>query len=208
MLGILGGTFDPIHFGHLRPALEVQQALELEEVRLIPLRDPPHRNRPQTSDDQRLSMLQAAIKGLPGFRIDRQELERKGKSYTVETLRALRQEVGAKPICLLMGGDAFQQFHSWHRPDEILQLAHLVVMQRPGDSIPPGTDNIVDSAEPLAIAPGGCILFQPVTQLDISSTSIRALIRNHRSPRYLLPDDVLAIIQTQQLYQQPPEVNS
>ncbi|MCF6354129.1 MAG: nicotinate-nucleotide adenylyltransferase [Candidatus Polarisedimenticolaceae bacterium] len=201
MLGILGGTFDPIHFGHLRPALEVQQALGLEEVRLIPLRDPPHRNRPQTTDTQRLSMLQAAIKGLPGFRIDRQELERKGKSYTVETLRALRKEVGGKPICLLMGSDAFGQFHTWHKPGEILQLAHLIVMQRPGDSISPATDNIVESAEPLTTTAGGYILFQPVTQLDISSTSIRALIRNNLSPRYLLPDEVLAFIQTQKLYQ-------
>ncbi len=201
MLGILGGTFDPIHFGHLRPALEVQQALELEEVRLIPLRDPPHRNRPQTTDAQRLSMLQAAIKGLPGFRIDRQELERKGKSYTVETLRALRKEVGEKPICLLMGSDAFGQFHTWHKPDEILQLAHLIVMQRPGDSMPSATGNIAESAEPLTTTSGGYILFQPVTQLDISSTSIRALIHNNLSPRYLLPDEVLAFIQTQKLYQ-------
>ncbi len=201
MLGILGGTFDPIHFGHLRPALEVQQALGLEEVRLIPLRDPPHRNRPQTTDAQRLSMLQAAIKGLPDFRIDQQELERKGKSYTVETLRALRQEVGGKPICLLMGSDAFGQFHRWHKPGEILQLAHLIVMQRPGDSMPSATGNIVESAEPLTTTSGGCILFQPVTQLDISSTSIRALIRNGLSPRYLLPDEVLAFIQTQKLYQ-------
>ncbi len=203
MLGVLGGTFDPIHFGHLRPALEVQQALGLTEVRLIPLRDPPHRNRPQTTDEQRLKMLQAAIQGLPGFRIDRQELERRGKSYTVETLRALRHEVGEMPICLLMGSDAFRQFHSWHRPDQILQLAHLVVMQRPGDPFPAATEHVADSPESLAAAPGGRILFQPVTQLDISSTAIRALIRNRLSPRYLLPDTVLAIIQAQRLYQSP-----
>ncbi len=203
MLGVLGGTFDPIHFGHLRPALEVQQALGLAEVRLVPLRDPPHRNRPQTTDEQRLKMLQAAIQGLPGFRIDRQELERRGKSYTVETLRALRYEVGEMPICLLMGSDAFRQFHSWHRPDQILQLAHLVVMQRPGDPLPAATERVVDSSEPLAATPGGHILFQPVTQLDISSTAIRALIRNRLSPRYLLPDAVLAIIQAQRLYQSP-----
>jgi len=201
MLGILGGTFDPIHFGHLRPALEVQQALELDEVRLIPLRNPPHRNQPHSTAEQRLQMLRAAIQGQPGFSIDTQELKREGKSYTVETLRSLRREVGtAKPICLLIGADAFQQFHTWHKPDEILQLAHLIVMQRPGDSIPPATDRIIKSPEPLAISPAGCILFQPVTQLDISSTTIRALIHNHQSPRYLLPDDILAIIQREQLY--------
>ncbi len=204
MLGILGGTFDPIHFGHLRPALEVQQALGLDEVRLIPLRDPPHRNQPLTTVNQRLLMLQAAVKGLPGFSIDTQELERNGKSYTVETLRSLRKEVGETPICLLIGSDAFQQFHNWHKPDEILQLAHLIVMQRPDDSeINPVSltkDKITQSPKLLNTSPGGSILFQPVTQLDISSTSIRALIRNHQSPRYLLPDDVLEIIQTDQLY--------
>jgi len=205
MLGILGGTFDPIHFGHLRPALEVQQALGLNEVRIIPLRDPPHRSQPLTTTDQRLLMLQAAVKGLPGFSIDTQELERDGKSYTVETLRSLRKEVGTKPICLLIGSDAFQQFHTWHKPDEILQLTHLIVMQRPGDSNANPTaltaNRIVTSPSSLAASPSGCILFQPVTQLDISSTTIRALIRNNQNPRYLLPDDVLEIIQTLQLYQ-------
>ena len=202
MLGILGGTFDPIHFGHLRPALEVQQALGLDEVRLIPLRDPPHRGQPHSSAEQRLHMLQAAIKGLPGFCIDKRELERKGKSYTVETLRSLRHEAGAtKPICLLIGTDAFQQFHTWHRPDEILQLAHLIVMQRPGDPPPSATDNIAKTAKDLSTKPGGLILLQPVTQLDISSTSIRTLIHLKQNPRYLLPDDVLKIIQTAHLYQ-------
>jgi len=205
MLGILGGTFDPIHFGHLRPALEVQQALRLDEVRLIPLRDPPHRNQPLTTTDQRLLMLQAAIKELPSFSIDTQELVREGKSYSVETLRSLRKEVGTKPICLLIGSDAFRQFHTWHKPDEILQLAHLVVMQRPGDSqvdlTPLTADRVAKSPESLTTSPGGCILFQTVTQLDISSTTIRALIRNNQSPRYLLPDDVLEIIQTLKLYQ-------
>ncbi len=201
MLGILGGTFDPIHFGHLRPALEAQQALGLDEVRLIPLRDPPHRGPPRSTAGQRLRMLQAAIKGLSGFCIDSQELERKGKSYTVETLRSLRHEVGAtKPICLLIGADAFRLFHTWHRPDEILQLAHLVVMQRPGDS-PPTVNNIAKTPQALTAKPGGLILFQHVTQLDISSTSIRTLIHHKQNPRYLLPDDVLDIIQTEHLYQ-------
>lgn len=202
MLGILGGTFDPIHFGHLRPALEMQQALGLDEVRLIPLRDPPHRGQLHSTADQRLRMLQAAIKGLPGFCIDSQELERKGKSYTVETLRSLRHEVGAiKPICLLIGTDAFQRFHTWHRPDEILQLAHLVVMQRPGDSLSSTTYNIAKTPKALTTKPSGLILLQPVTQLDISSTSIRVLIHHKQNPRYLLPDSVLKIIQTEHLYQ-------
>jgi len=206
MLGILGGTFDPIHFGHLRPALEVQQALQLDELRLIPLRDPPHRDQPLTTAKQRLLMLEAATKELSGFSIDTQELKREGKSYTVETLRSLRKELGAtQPICLLVGTDAFLQFHTWHKPDEILQLAHLIVMQRPGDlnihPTPLTANSAVTSPAVLAASPGGCVLFQPVTQLDISSTAIRTLIHNHLSPRYLLPDDVLEIIQTLRLYQ-------
>jgi len=205
MLGILGGTFDPIHFGHLRPALEVQQALGLDEVRLIPLRDPPHRSQPRTTADQRLRMLQAAIEGLSNFSIDQRELERNGKSFTVETLRSLRKEVGEIPICLLIGSDAFQQFHRWHKPDEILKLAHLIVMQRPSGSetrlASLTKDKITQSPQALSASPSGSILFQPVTQLDISSTSIRTLIHNHQSPRYLLPDDVLKIIQTERLYQ-------
>jgi nicotinate-nucleotide adenylyltransferase len=150
-------------------------------------------------------MLQAAIKGLPGFSIDTRELEREGKSYTVETLRSLRNEMETKPICLLIGSDAFQQFHTWHKPDEILQLAHLVVMQRPGESnthpTPLTANRVVTSPTLLTTTPSGCILFQPVTQLEISSTTIRTLIHNNQSPQYLLPDDVLEIIQTLHLYQ-------
>jgi len=204
MLGILGGTFDPVHFGHLRPALEVQQALKLDEIRFIPLRDPPHRNQPHTTSEQRLSMLQAAIKGLPDFSIDTRELEREGKSYTIDTLRSLHEELGTTPICLLIGSDAFQQFHTWHKPSEILKLAHLIVMQRPGDSktspTPVTAGRFITSPESLTTSPAGCILFQPVSQLDISSTTIRALIRNKQNPRYLLPNDVLEIIQKLQLY--------
>lgn len=133
MIGVLGGTFDPVHFGHLRPALEVRQALGLEELRLIPLRQAVHRSQPQASPEQRLAMLRLAVQGAEGLRIDDRELRRVGESYTYDTLVDLRAESGpAVGLCLLVGADAFRGFLSWHRPDDILSLAHLIVMRRPG----------------------------------------------------------------------------
>jgi len=202
MLGILGGTFDPIHFGHLRPALEVFEALGLDELRFIPLRDPPHRERPGATPEQRLAMVELAVAGQPGFRVDDQELNREGKSFTLYTLRALREERGGdEPICLLLGTDAYTQFATWHRPEEIMELAHLVVMQRPVEPIEAHyPQRMAENADELHASPGGRILFQPVTQIAISSTEIRALIREDRSPRWLLPDRVLAYIGQQGLY--------
>ncbi|MCP4126020.1 MAG: nicotinate-nucleotide adenylyltransferase [Gammaproteobacteria bacterium] len=201
MIGILGGTFDPIHHGHLRPALDVQQALELDELRLIPLRDPPHRRQPSTTPKQRLEMVQAAINGVPGLSVDRRELERAGKSYTLLTLQSLREELGETPICLILGQDAFTGFAQWHRPEEILQLAHLVVMQRPGESGQnPYPERLTEEPDDLRSNPDGKIYLQPVTQLDISSTRIRAMLQAGQSPSYLLPAAVLTIIDRDGLY--------
>ncbi|MES9960741.1 MAG: nicotinate-nucleotide adenylyltransferase [Sedimenticola sp.] len=202
MIGILGGTFDPIHYGHLRTALDVQQALALDEIRLIPLRDPPHRDSPATSARQRLAMVQAAVEGIANFRVDDRELKREGKSYSVDTLRSLRRELGDDlPICLIMGSDAFSGFAGWHRPDEILDLAHLVIMQRPGEShadLYP--EHVTDTPSRLSTQRGGLILFQTVTQLEISATDIRERVAQGSSPRFLLPDGVLEIIEAEHLY--------
>ena len=201
MIGIFGGTFDPIHFGHLRTSLEVQQALGMEELRLIPLRDPPHRNQPGASPQQRLEMIRAAIKDEPAFRLDTRELEREGKSYSVRTLRSLREELGDTPICLIIGSDAFRGFPTWHKPEEILQLAHIVVMQRPGDTRPElYPERIADTIEELRNSPAGRIWPQRVTQLEISATRIRELIGKGQSPRFLLPDPVLEIVQRDGIY--------
>ncbi len=208
MIGVLGGTFDPVHFGHLRPALEMQQALGLAEVRFVPLNVAVHRRQPEASGAQRLAMVRAAVGGEPQFRVDARELQRTGRSYSYETLRSLRSELGDRqPICLLTGSDAFRDFLSWHRPDDILELAHLVVMQRPGADA--GLDarlrdwmapRLLPGPEGLDQRPGGHILLNRVTQLDISSTAIRRIIRAGRSPRYLLPDAVLEIIEREDLY--------
>lgn len=201
MIGILGGTFDPVHNGHLRTALDVQQSLDLDELRLIPLRDPPHRGQPACSASQRLEMLQAAIINEPNLTIDDRELNRSGKSYSLLTLQSLRAELGEMPICLIIGQDAFQGFPAWHKPDEILQLAHLVVMQRPeGEQSILYPERHTDNPRELQELPAGKIYQQPVTQLDISSTMIREIIRQGKSPRYLVPDAVLGIIERDNLY--------
>jgi nicotinate-nucleotide adenylyltransferase len=208
MLGILGGTFDPIHHGHLRTALDVAEAVGLDEVRFIPLRHAVHRDQPETPATLRLAMVQAAIAGEPRFVADDRELRRDAPSYTLHTLESLRAERGtAEPICVLVGGDAFAEFLTWHRPHDILGLAHLVVMRRPGWAIPddPALGTLVDgrradAAGALRGTSGGRILFQTVTQLDISATDIRARLRAGRSVRYLVPDAVLDLMRRERLY--------
>jgi nicotinate-nucleotide adenylyltransferase len=212
MIGVFGGTFDPIHFGHLRPVLDCLQALALDQVRFVPLRVAVHRPQPLATAEQRFAMVEAAIAGQPGLLADPRELKREGGSFSFDTLMSLRAELGCeRPLCLLVGGDAFAGFLSWYRPMEILGLAHLVVMGRPGLPALPGTgasrelkglldERGCDGREALCAAPGGRILCQPVTALDISSTRIRGLIGQGLSPRYLLPDPVLGQIEEAGLY--------
>jgi nicotinate-nucleotide adenylyltransferase len=212
VIGILGGTFDPIHHGHLRPALEIYERLGLDELRLVPAHVPPHRPLPGTTAEHRLAMAQRAICGLPGFRVDRRELDRGGPSFSVDTLLELRAEVGPmRPLLMLMGLDAFAGLHTWHRWREIPGLAHVVVVTRPGSALPAsGTGylekaEIVASSEQLRDLPCGDVLFQEVTSLDISATAIRALVRSGRSPKFLLPDPVLDYILENDLYRNDRE---
>lgn len=208
-IGILGGTFDPVHIGHLRSALELLETLALAEVRLIPCGHPPHRNPPHASAAARRAMLDLAVAGQPGLRVDSRELERPGPSYMVDTLASLRDEVGATPLCLLLGSDAFLGLPRWHRWQELLQLAHLVVMHRPGWTLETSleaplaqlvTARRVATVAALAAQPAGSLLLAPVTPLDISASAIRALVAAGRSPRYLLPDGVWDYIRDQGLY--------
>jgi nicotinate-nucleotide adenylyltransferase len=209
-IGILGGTFDPIHYGHLRPALEVLEALELAEVRFVPCRIPIHRETPAVAAEQRLALVRLATASQPGFLADDRELRREGPSYMVDTLASLRAELGDTPLCLLLGADAFRDLPTWHRWRELTRWAHLVVMRRPGaaQALPPALAEFVARRvldDPLALRrePAGGILFQPVTQLDIAATRIRALLARGQSPRYLLPETVLAAIHDRALYRSP-----
>ena len=207
MIGILGGTFDPVHFGHLRPALEVQEALALEEIRLVPCHIPPHRPRPHATAGQRVAMLEAAVRAHPAFRIDTRELQRDGPSYTFDTLVSLRAELGDAGLCLLMGMDAFGDLTTWHRWGELIGLCHLVVMTRPGTDIPAGGElagfirrHRVPDATGLRRRPSGRLLFRPVTALAISASRLRTLLAEGLSPAFLMPETVIEIINREGLY--------
>lgn len=210
-IGILGGTFDPIHYGHLRTALELLEALELAQVHFVPCRIPAHRATPAVTAEQRLTLVRLATLGQPGFVADDRELRREGPSYMVDTLAALRAVVGAEtPLCLIVGTDAFRELHTWSRWQSLTEQAHIVVMQRPGilQPLPPllesfVTPRVIYDATDLRRRPAGGILFQPVTQLNISATQIRALLARGQSPRYLLPEAVLAYIHDRGLYRSP-----
>jgi len=208
MIGVLGGTFDPIHFGHLRPALELVEQLGLDEVRLIPARVPPHRGQPAAGVDHRLAMLERAISGESRLHIDTRELSREGPSYTVDTLKSLRSELGADmPLGLIMGMDAFYGLATWHRWRELTEHANLVVTYRPDSPVPRDGElgHWLRSArvqEPGALKAraAGELLVWSVTQLDISATGIRELVGAGRSARYLLPDSVWTYIREHGLY--------
>lgn len=213
MIGVFGGTFNPIHFGHLRPALEITEALQLREMRLIPSASPPHREAPEVGAQQRLQMVKVAADRESRFVVDDRELRRHGPSYTVDTLKSLRDELGEESIGLVIGMDAFLFLHTWHRWEQLIDLAHFIVMQRPGHYSPAQyrkkmhpdiralvEQRVVKQAEKLHGAACGNIWFQAVSQLDISATKIRAMIGAGLSARYLTPENVLEIIEKHRLY--------
>ena len=207
MIGIFGGTFDPIHYGHLRCALEIAEQLELREVRMLPCGQPPHRGAPIATAEQRRHALELALAGQSLLRLDSRELERAGPSYMVDTLASIRAEIGQDGLCLILGQDAFNGLASWHRWEQLTELAHLVVITRPGVE-PPETGPItalvearsVESLDELRARPAGAILFRTVTALGFSASGIREQLANGLSPRYLLPDAVLDYLVQEGVY--------
>ncbi len=200
-MGIFGGTFDPIHYGHLRTAFELREILRLPEMRFMPAGNPPHRAQTVASNALRLDMVRAATGGEPGFTVDDREMHKTGPSYSVETLAELRGEYPTRPLCLIVGMDAFLGLPKWHQWRDLLTLAHLVVAHRPGWRAPtmgPLGEMLVDrgtgAVQDLHDAIAGRIYIHAVTQLEISSTDVRALIHAGRDPRYLMPDGVRRII--------------
>lgn len=206
-IGILGGTFDPVHNGHLRLALEVYQALDLAEVRLIPLHTPPHRRAPLASQNQRLAMARLAVRGVPGLAVDDREIKRGETSYTVETLRSLREELPDTPLCTIMGMDAFQSLHTWYQWTAIADYAHIILVDRPGNKVAIKhqavrkfyTDRVCKNRSALR-KPCGRVLKIDVPALDISATRIRALCSQQKEIHYLLPDRVINYIKRESLY--------
>ena len=200
-IGIFGGTFDPIHYGHLRTAFELWQSLRLAQVRFLPTGDPPHRDASLAPPELRLQMVQAAIAGQKAFVADDREMRRGGLSYSVDTLLDLRRDYPERSLCLLLGMDAFLGMPHWHRWREIFELAHVVVAHRPGWKAPitgPLGEVMVDrgtgSVRDLHAAPAGRVYVHAVTQLEISSTELRQLIVAGRDLRYLVPDAVRELI--------------
>ena len=212
---VLGGTFDPVHYGHLRLGRDLARALAPVDVRLVPARDPPHRSMPAASAGDRLAMLRLAVREFPELAIDTRELERQGKSYTVLTLAELRAERPQRPLALVVGADAFLGLPTWHRWKELFTLAHMVVVARPGTTL------AIEAMAPhlkiewerrLEPDPGalrreraGAIVLQAVTPQLISATAIRAMLARGdvSDAARLLPADVLTYIADHRLYRDP-----
>jgi nicotinate-nucleotide adenylyltransferase len=196
-IGVFGGTFDPIHYGHLRTAFEMLQVLRFDEVRFMPCGDPPHRGTTFASASERLRMVELATAGQDGFVVDDREIRRQGPSYSIDTLWSLRDEFPDRALGLIVGMDAFLGLPGWHRWAEFLDVAHIIVAHRPGWKAPDmgplgemitefGTHRVND----LHTALNGRVHIHAVTQLEISSTEIRELVAAGRDPRFLMPDAV------------------
>jgi len=208
-IGILGGTFNPIHHGHLRLALELYERLDLAKVLLIPSAHPPHRAQPSVSSQRRLEMVRAAIRGVEGLSVDDREVRRQGVSYTVNTLDSFREEYPHRPLCLILGMDAFLGLPSWHEWERLITLAHLLVVRRPDTPKKIPEKHVMQyffdkyhilSAEHFKKQTAGMIWMAEIPALAISATQIRDLIATGKNPHYLLPPAVLDIINTHHLY--------
>lgn len=195
MIGVFGGTFDPIHIGHLRLATEVAEALDLERVHLVPAAIPPHRGEPLLDADTRLSLVAESIRDEPSFVLDDREHRREGPSYTSDTLAEFAAEFPGESLVLLMGMDAFNGLSDWHEVDRILELAHVAVATRPGAEARGTARQWLDarraSVGELPGAAPGRILPVEITRLDISATGLRAMVEQGRSLRYLVPEPVV-----------------
>lgn len=207
VIGIFGGTFDPVHHGHLRTAYELKQQLAIERIHFIPAAQPPHRPQPEAPVELRLAMLEAAIRDEPGCVVDRREIERDGTSYSIDTARDLRADYPDHVLCLLLGMDAFVGLPDWHRWEELFDLVNLVVARRPGASLPgDGVLGRLLDQRRIAVGPDSCwpaagrIIIQEVTQLEISATDLRDSIRRGIEPKYLVPDAVWNVIQSSGCY--------
>lgn len=210
-LGVFGGTFDPVHFGHLRLAEEACEALALDAVRWIPAGQPWHRTAPQTAAGHRLDMVRCATASNPLFDVDAREIESGRPSYTVETVLSLRAELGVtRPLVVILGTDAFSRLHTWHRWRELFELAHIGLATRAGQAVQASaldpalatelTARSRNDAKAVRCAPAGAIVRFDMTALAISATDLRARLARGASCRYLAPTAVLDYIRHHRLY--------
>lgn len=211
LIGILGGTFNPIHYGHLRMAQELADALNFTEVRFIPSANPPHKDSITVSAEHRAAMVKLAIEDNPLFTLDTCELDREGASYTIDTLIELRESLGGETaLCLMMGSDAFVKLNTWHRWQSLLDYAHIILVQRPSmtqsSKLPSELESLLhnhytEQVSDLSKENAGFINMQTIPALEISATQIREQLKHGQSVRYLLPKEVIGYIQQQKLYQ-------
>ena len=209
-VGILGGTFDPVHNGHLHLATTFLETLNMAELRFVPLNTPPHRTPPLASAEQRLEMLELAVENQAGLKVDDCEIRRGGISYSIDTLKHLRKILNETPICLLMGIENFNTLNHWHQWQSLLDYAHIVIANRPGsdnkltdEEIKNFMDvSITHSVELLHQQPAGLIMQLDIPMLDISSTQIRKNFQTNLNSDSLLPNKVLDFVQTHHLYKQ------
>jgi len=207
-VGILGGTFDPVHNGHLGLARETCRSCGLAQVRLVPVHSPPHRAKPLALPRQRLEMLRLATAGETGLCVDDREQKRSGTSYTIDTLRSFRDEYGSRSLCLILGADAFCSLAGWHQWKQLIEYAHFIVARRPGTRNAMGDPGLVEmynerlttALQDLSAYPAGKIYEVDITERDISSSRIRALIGQGREVDGLLPGNVISYIRTEGLY--------
>ncbi|AYN27143.1 MULTISPECIES: nicotinate-nucleotide adenylyltransferase [Buttiauxella] len=209
LTALYGGTFDPIHYGHLKPVEALAKQVSLQQVTIMPNNVPPHRPQPLANSQQRKAMVELAIAGKPLFRLDDRELQRETPSYTVETLEQLRAEIGAnQPLAFIVGQDSLLNLQRWHRWETLLTLCHLLVCQRPGYALSMDTPeeqqwldkHQTTSVEELHSLPAGRIYLAPTPLYDISATAIRQRLEQHLACDDLLPPAVAEFIHQHQLY--------
>lgn len=207
---IYGGTFDPIHYGHLKPVEALAKQVALHQITIMPNNVPPHRSQPEANSQQRKAMVELAIAGNPLYRLDARELERSTPSYTVETLEQVRSEQGLlQPLAFIIGQDSLLSLQRWHRWESLLDLCHLLVCQRPGYPVLMETIeqqrwldcHSTTSVEALHAAPAGKIYLAQTPMYDISATMIRQRLAQNLPCDELVPAPVLAFIQQHNLYQ-------
>lgn len=206
---MLGGTFDPVHNGHLRMAVELHERLEGARIRLMPCHRPPHRDQPGVEGDQRLAMLREAVAEEPGLVVDSRELEQDRVSYTAETLQQLRAELGPEtPLAMVVGTDAFNTFDQWRDWMQLPDLAHIIVVNRPGFPLAPPesvaamlNERRAHGPSQLQEAASGHVLPMELPLLEIAATEVRQRVAQGRSIRYLVPEPVWRTIRDQALYQ-------
>lgn len=210
-VAMFGGTFNPVHIGHLRAAVELREQLQLDRVHMIVNREPPHRQVPGVSGGDRYAMLQAAVAPLDGIEVDARELGREGPSYSVDTLKSLREEYGPSArLMMVVGVDAFLGLPRWHLPEDIFALAHVVVIQRPGATLEldeamrviVGGREASNSTTLMASPFGHYLPLRLPTPIELSATAIRERLAAGRDTRYLLPPEVEDVITERGLYRQ------